>query len=32
MLDAYTSLKRAELAGVAELDLRQSCRRYAEIY
>ena len=32
MLEAYTSLKRAEIAAVAQLDLEQCCRRYAAVY
>ena len=32
MYDAYVSLKRAELAAVAELDLAARCRRYADVY
>jgi glutamine synthetase len=32
LLDAYTSLKRSELAGTAELSLQESCRRYGDIY
>jgi glutamine synthetase len=32
LYDAYTSVKRAELEGVAELDLAGRCRRYAAVY
>jgi glutamine synthetase len=32
LLDAYLSLKRAELAATAKLTLEQRCARYAEIY
>lgn len=32
LYDAYTSLKRAELAACADLDLQERCRRYAGIY
>lgn len=32
LYDAYVSLKRAELAAVAELDLAECCRRYASAY
>ncbi len=30
--DAYVSLKRAELAQTAQLDLNEICRRYADVY
>lgn len=30
--DAYVSVKRAELAEVAKLDLQETCRRYASVY
>jgi glutamine synthetase len=32
LYDAYLSLKRAELAGTAELSLEEACARYAGIY
>ncbi len=32
LLDAYTSVKRSEIAGTATLDLAETCRRYGEIY
>ena len=32
LYDAYVSLKRAELAAVAELDLAERCQRYAAAY
>ncbi len=32
LYDAYVSVKRAELQGVASLDLDEICRRYAAIY
>jgi glutamine synthetase len=32
MLDAYLSIKRAELEASARLDLGEICRRYAAIY
>jgi glutamine synthetase len=32
LYDAYTSVKRAELAAAAEESLEDTCRRYAEIY
>jgi glutamine synthetase len=32
MYDAYVSVKRAELAATAGLDLDETCRRYASIY
>jgi glutamine synthetase len=32
LFDAYTSVKRAELDAVAELDLATTCRRYAHVY
>lgn len=32
MLNAYTSLKRAEIDGVAQFDLEGRCRRYASAY
>ena len=32
LYDAYVSLKRAELAAVADLDLTASCRLYADAY
>ncbi len=32
LYDGYTSLKRAELAAVADMDLAQRCRRYAHAY
>jgi glutamine synthetase len=32
LYDAYTSVKRAELAAAAEEDLEDTCRRYASIY
>jgi glutamine synthetase len=32
MLNAYTSLKRAEIEEVAQLDLEGRCRRYASTY
>ncbi|HYB24080.1 MAG TPA: hypothetical protein VED41_09805, partial [Solirubrobacteraceae bacterium] len=32
MYEAYVSVKRAELAATAELDLAEVCRRYAQIY
>jgi glutamine synthetase len=32
MLAAYTSLKRAEIAATASLELEEVCRRYADIY
>lgn len=32
LYDAFLCVKRAELAGTAELDLGEVCRRYAEIY
>ena len=32
LYDGYVSLKRAELAAVADMDLAQRCRRYAHAY
>jgi glutamine synthetase len=32
LYDGYVSLKRAELAAVADLDLAETCRRYARAY
>ena len=32
LYEAYVSLKRAELAGSAQLDLEETCRRYAAVY
>jgi glutamine synthetase len=32
LLNAYLSLKRAELAATGEMDLRERCLRYAEVY
>lgn len=32
LYDAYVSLKRAELAATAQLDLEETCRRYAAVY
>jgi glutamine synthetase len=32
LYDAYLSVKQAELAGTAHLDLSQLCTRYAAIY
>ncbi len=32
LYEAYMCLKRAELAGVAQLDLPETCRRYARAY
>ncbi len=32
LYDAYSGLKRAELAAVADLDVSEVCRRYAAIY
>ena len=30
--DAYVSVKRAEIAGTADMDLEEACARYGEIY
>jgi glutamine synthetase len=32
LYDAYTGVKRAELAAVQELDLAEVCQRYAQVY
>jgi glutamine synthetase len=32
LYEAYVSLKRAELAATAQLDLEETCRRYAAVY
>ena len=32
LYDAYVSVKRAELAATAELDVGEICRRYAAVY
>jgi glutamine synthetase len=32
LYDAYVGVKRAELEAVAELDVRETCRRYAAVY